>query len=154
MIEPRRRVNRRVHAARGWRAFALGLDRACLPLLESDMSLTTQLTPTTMADYFTRFTKRYLAREPTDVVDVEVVSPALGDQVLASGSQLRGITYEPKGNALELELEGGDVRTLAPKAVWVVEEDNGILRSVEIVREDDSREIIMVRRLGGQPRAD
>ena len=118
------------------------------------MSLTTQLTPTTMADYFTRFTKRYLARESTDVVDVEVVSPALGDQVLASGSQLRGITYEPKGNALELELEGGDVRTLAPKAVWVVEEDNGILRSVEIVREDDSREIIMVRRLGGQPRAD
>jgi hypothetical protein len=117
---------------------------------ESIMSLTTQLSPTTMADYFTRFTKRYLVNESTDVVDVEVLSPSLGDQVEAQGAHLLGITYEPKGNALELELDAGDVRTFKPKEVWVVEEDNGFLRALEIVREDDTREIIQVRRLGVQ----
>lgn len=116
------------------------------------MSLTTQLSSATMADYFNKFTKRYLVNESTDVVDVEVVSPALGDQVEASGAHLRGITYEPKRNALELELEAGDVRTFQPKEVWVVEEDNGFLRALEIVRQDDTREIIKVRRLGLQPR--
>ena len=116
------------------------------------MSLTTQLSPATMADYFTRFTKRYLVNESTEVVDIEIVSPSLGDQVEATGSHLRGITYEPKRNALELELEEGDVRTFKPKEVWAVEEDNGFLRALEIVREDDTREIIQVRRLGLQPR--
>ena len=117
------------------------------------MSHTTQLSADTMAEYFTTFTRRFLAKEPTGVVDVEVVSSELGDQVQASGAQLRGITYEPKANSLEIELDAADVRTFRPKAVWVEEEDNGALRSVEIVREDDTREIIKVRRLGA-PRAD
>jgi hypothetical protein len=101
-----------------------------------------------MADYFATFTRRYLANESTDVADVEVLSPTLGDQPLATGSHLLGITYEPTKNALEVELESGDLRTFQPKEVWVVEEENGFLRAVEIVRDDDTRELIRVRRIG------
>jgi hypothetical protein len=46
------------------------------------------------------------------------------------------------------------VRTFQPKEVWVVEEENGFLRAVEIVRDDDTRELIQVRRLGVQRRDD
>jgi hypothetical protein len=107
-----------------------------------------------MADYFAAFTQRYLANESTDVADLEVLSPTLGDQVGATGTHLLGITYEPKRNVLEVELESGDVRTFQPKEVWVVEEESGFLRAVEIVRDDDTRELIQVHRLGLRKRDD
>jgi hypothetical protein len=118
------------------------------------MPVTIQLSPAHMADYFATFTKRYLVNESTDVADVEVLSRTLADQPVASGSHLLGITYEPKRNALEVELESGDLRTFQPKEVWVVEEENGFLRAVEIVRDDDTRELIQVRRIGLQKRDD
>jgi hypothetical protein len=59
--------------------------------------------------------------ESTDVADVELLAPTLGDQPAATGSQLLGITYEPTRNALEVELESGDLRIFQPKEVWVVE---------------------------------
>ena len=118
------------------------------------MPVTIQLSPARMADYFATFTKRYLVNESTDVADVEVLSPTLGDQAVATGSHLLGITYEPTRNALEVELEFGDVRTFQPKEVWVVEGENGFLRAVEIVRDDDTRELIQVHRFGLQKRDD
>jgi hypothetical protein len=118
------------------------------------MPVTIQLSPDHMAEYFEAFTRRYLVNESTDVADVEVLSPTLGDQPMATGSHLLGISYEPKRNALEVELEAGDVRTFQPKEVWVVEEENGFLRAVEIVRDDDTRELIQVHRLGVQKRDD
>src|SRR3954468_16375581 len=128
--------------------------RMTLPLQEPHMPVTIQLSPARMADYFATFTKRYLVNESADVADIEVLSPALGDQPVATGRHLLGITYEPKRNALEVELESGDVRTFQPKEVWVVEEENGFLRAVEIVRDDDTRELIQVHRLGLRKRDD
>jgi hypothetical protein len=118
------------------------------------MPVTIQLSPAHMADYFATFTKRYLVNESTDVADVELLSPTLGDQPATTGSHLLGITYEPTRNALEVELESGDMRTYQPKEVWVVEEENGFLRAVEIVRHDDTRELIQVHRLGLRKRDD
>ena len=115
------------------------------------MTFTTQLSPSYMADYFARFTKRYLVNESTDVADVEVLSPTLGDQPIVEGTHLIGITYEQKKNNLEIELETGDVRAYKPKEVWAVEEEDGFLRALEVVLDDDSREIIRVRRLGLRP---
>jgi hypothetical protein len=118
------------------------------------MPVTIQLSPARMADYFATFTKRYLANESTDVADIEVLSPTLGDQPMATSTHLLGISYEPKRNELEVALESGDVRAYQPKEVWVVEDEGGFLRAVEIVREDDTRELIQVRRLGVRRRDD
>jgi hypothetical protein len=118
------------------------------------MPVTIQLSPARMADYFATFTRRYLMNESTDVADVEVLSTTLGDQPTTTGSHLLGITYEPNRNVLEVELESGDMRTFQPKEVWVVEEENGFLRAVEIVRDDDTRELIQVHRLGLRKRDD
>jgi hypothetical protein len=106
-----------------------------------------------MEQYFDRFNKRFLTLESTDVADVEVVGMDVGDQVASDGVHLIGITYDPDTQELEVELETGDLRAYRPKEVWAIEEDDGFLRALEIVRDDDTREIVRVRRLGVQ-RAD
>lgn len=104
-----------------------------------------------MKEYFDRFNKRFLNLESTDVADVEVIGREIGDQIGAEGVHLNGITFDPRTETLELELETGDVRSRRPKEVWVEEEDDGFIRALRIVREDDTNEIIRVRRLGIQP---
>ena len=98
--------------------------------------------------YFDKFTKRFLLHESTNAVDVEVIAPDWGDAFAAEGAHLFGITYDPKGKALEFELEAGDHRVFNPKEVWTAEEFDGFVKAVQIVKEDGSREVARVNRLG------
>lgn len=117
------------------------------------MSVTKRLAPDGMEDYFNRFTKRFLKNETSDVADVEVLTTDLGDQFATEGAHLVGISYDPDTQSLEVELESGDHRAFKPKEVWTIEEDDGFVRAIEIVRDDDASEIVRVRRIGVQ-RAD
>jgi hypothetical protein len=101
--------------------------------------------------YFASFTKHFLLRESTNAIDVEVLSTDWGDQLAARGAHLYGITYDPKGNALEFELEGGDHRVYKPKEVWTAEAGDGFVNAIEVVRDDGTREIARVNRLGIAP---
>ncbi|MDB4873745.1 MAG: hypothetical protein JWM41_191 [Gemmatimonadetes bacterium] len=101
--------------------------------------------------YFNNFTKLFLRDESTDVADVEVVSADIGDQPLAEGSHLIGITYDPRTKAVEIALEAGDHRVYQPSEVWVEEEFDGFVKAIEIVRPDGARDIVQLRRLGLRP---
>ncbi len=101
--------------------------------------------------YFDRFTKHFLLRESTNAVDAEVLSPDWGDQFETEGAHLLGITFDPRDNALEFELEGGEHRIPGPKEVWTAEERDGFVKSIEVVREDGIREVARVNRLGISP---
>ena len=118
------------------------------------MSVTRRVESERLEEYFDKFNKRFLNNETTNVADVELLMGELGDQVAAEGVHLIGISYDPKASSLEIELESGDMRSYHPKEVWAVEEDDGFVRAVEIIRDDGSSEIVRVRRLGMQPRAD
>jgi hypothetical protein len=98
--------------------------------------------------YFDKFTKHFLLRESTNAVDVEVLAPDWGDQLAAKGAHLLGITYDPKDKALEFELEAGDHRVLNPSEVWIEEAADGFIKAIQVVREDGSREVARVNRLG------
>ena len=111
------------------------------------MSLTRRLPQDKLESYFDGFSKHFLKYESTEVVDVELLDRDLGDQHLVEGAHLIGITYEPRTNALDIALEGGDHRMYKPKEVWALEEDDGFVRALEIVNDDDSREVVRVRRL-------
>jgi uncharacterized protein DUF5335 len=100
---------------------------------------------------FSAFTKNFLLRESTYAADIEILAPDWGDQFAMEGAQLRGITYDPKEKAIEFEVEGGDHRVVEPKEVWTVEEPDGFIKSIEIVRDDDTREVVRVNRLGLRP---
>ncbi len=112
------------------------------------MSATIWIPPERLAGYFDAFTKRFLRDGSPEAVDVEVLASHLGDQFAAEGARLVGITYDPHDNALEFELESGDHRALQPQEVWVVEEPDGFLSAIEVVRADGSREVVHVRRVG------
>ena len=112
---------------------------------------TTKVPNDQLKAYFDKFTKHFLLRESTNAVDVEVLSSDWGHQFATEGIHLYGITYDPKDNALEFELEGGEHRIQKPKEVWTAEEGDGFVKAIEVVRDDGTREVARVNRLGVSP---
>jgi hypothetical protein len=112
---------------------------------------TTRIPDDQLQAHFDRFTKHFLQAESTNSADVEILAPDWGDQFAFEGAQLRGITYDPKEKAIEFELEGGDHRVPTPKEVWTIEEPDGFIKTIEIVRDDSTREVVQVNRRGIRP---
>lgn len=100
-----------------------------------------------LARYFEDFTKRYLADDSPEEADIEVLGPEWGEQPLAHGVRLLGITFDRHTKALEFELEAGDHRAYEPREVWVREDPDGFPNAVEVVRPDGAREVVNLRRV-------
>jgi len=115
------------------------------------MPVTTKIPQEHLAEYFDTFTKRFLRDGSPEAVDVEVLAPEWGEQYEAHGDRLVGITYDRHTNALELALETGDHRVYQPREVWAVEEPNGFISTIEVVRPDGAREIVTVKQVGLRP---
>jgi len=114
------------------------------------MSETKRIAHDQLTRYFDAFSRRFLMPDSPDAADVEVVGGEVGgDQRLASGVRLLGVDYDPHTNALELELESGDHRAYNPREVWAVEEADGFISSLQIVRDDGAKELVNITR--GRP---
>jgi hypothetical protein len=111
------------------------------------MTTTRRIPKSELESYFDAFSKHYLRDESTNTVTVEVLMPELGDQFEAEGSHLVGITYDPRTNAFELMLESGDHRIYEPSEVWVVEDTNGFVSTIEVVHSGGTKEVIRLNRL-------
>jgi Family of unknown function (DUF5335) len=98
-----------------------------------------------LVQYFDAFTKRFLRDNIPEGVDIEVVAPDWGLQRAAQGLRLEGITYDSRSEALEFALDVGDHRVYKPKEVWTVEEADGFVSSIEVVRADGEKEIVVVK---------
>jgi hypothetical protein len=109
------------------------------------MSETKRIATDQLTRYFDDFSKRFLMGDSAESADVEILGD-LGDQPVASGVKLLGVDYDPHTNALELELESGDHRAFKPREVWAVEEPDGFISSLEVVRDDGQREVVTIRR--------
>lgn len=110
------------------------------------MATTTMIPRERLEEYFAEFTKRFLRDGAHEAVDVEVLSPEMGDQYVAEGAHLLGVTYEPAEDVLEFALDSGDHRVLGPKEVWAIEETDGFVSTIEVVRKDSTKEIVKVHR--------
>jgi hypothetical protein len=74
--------------------------------------------------------------------EIEVASLALGDQIVAKWLPLLGITYDPKGDLLEIALDGLDHMIRKPREVYT-DSANGALLSFEIIDADGVSQIIL-----------
>ena len=110
------------------------------------MTETKQIPRQQWKDYFDRFTKRYLRDDPPEAATIAVVSPSLGGQFEAEGALLHGISYDARSQALEVLLENMDHLIFHPKEIWVEEEEDGFLPSIQIIRDEGTKEILTVRR--------
>ena len=112
------------------------------------MSVTKAIPREELQPYFAEFTRRFLTDGSPEAVDTEVIEPELGAQVPLQGARLLGITYDPKANALEFELDAGDHRIFEPQEVWAIEEQDGFLSAVAVVHPNGTREVVGVQRVG------
>ena len=110
------------------------------------MSETRRIPADQLTTYFDAFSKRFLMPDSPGAADIEVVGTDIGDQRVASGARLRGVDYDPHTNALELELESGEHRAYKPREVWAIEEPDGFISGLQIVRSDGARELVTIRR--------
>jgi hypothetical protein len=97
-------------------------------------------------DVLDRFTKRYLRDDLPEAITIDHLSPELGDQVAVEEARLLGIAYDPRSKVLEVLLHDVDHLVFQPKELWVAEEEEGFLAWIEIVRDDDTKEILKIRR--------
>src|SRR6478752_3272874 len=112
------------------------------------MAVTKAVPREQLAEYFDEFTKRFLRDDSPEAVDVEVIEPDWGEQLMAQGARLLGITFDRHKKSLEFELEAGDHRIIEPVEVWAIEEDDGFISAVEVVHTDGGREVVSVKRAG------
>jgi hypothetical protein len=112
------------------------------------MSVTKAIPREELESYFAEFTRRFLRDGSPEATDIEVIDPELGEQTPYHGARLLGITFEPKKNSLEFELDAGDHRILNPKDVWAIEDEDGFLQSVAVVHPDGSREVVTIQKVG------
>jgi hypothetical protein len=115
------------------------------------MSETKRIPHEQLEAYFDAFTKRFLRDGSPEAVDVEVVAPDLGDQQPIQGARLLGITYDEDTRTLEFAFDVGDHRVIKPRAVWVVEEPDGFVSSLEIERAGRAREVVSIKKVGLRP---
>lgn len=77
-------------------------------------------------------------------VDVEIIGAAIGDAIQEENIPLRGLSYDPHHDAFFIHAATLEHQIAHPKSVKVAEE--GIeLRSVEILDENDNKQIIRMK---------
>jgi hypothetical protein len=90
--------------------------------------------------YFDRMSKALLGKR----AEIEVASLKLGDQIAAEWLPLRGISYDPKNDVIEIALEGVGHLIHKPRGIYV--EEQGLeLSSLEVVDADGARQIVVLR---------
>ena len=110
------------------------------------MNTTKQIPRQQWKEYFDRFTKKYLRDDRPEAATIELLSPTLGDQFEVEGVRLLGVSYDRKSDVLEVLLKNMDHLVFQPKEISAIEEGDGFLPGIEIVRGDGTKEVLTIRR--------
>jgi hypothetical protein len=90
--------------------------------------------------YFDTLSKIVVGKQ----AEIEVASLRLGDQLEAEWVQFLGISYDPKGDTLEILLEGLDHLIPKPRDIYV-EGSPAALSSIEVIDNDGNQQIVKLR---------
>jgi hypothetical protein len=114
------------------------------------MGVTKQIPRAEWQAYFEHFTRRHLEGDGDlhKAAVIEVLSPTFGDQVEATLMPILGMTYDLESSVFELALEDLDHLVFNPTAIWVIEEEDGFVSTLEVARADGATEIITLRQSG------
>ncbi len=75
-------------------------------------------------------------------VMVEVEALNLGDQIEAEHVPLRGLSYDPKDDVVQVWVEGVDHLIHHPQKIMVVYDDDGKLVAIDITDKDGEQHLI------------
>jgi hypothetical protein len=100
----------------------------------------TQLVKSRWKDYFDRVSKVLGAK----LVELEVASLGLGDQVEVDWVPLIGVTYDPKNDVLAVVVEGIEHNIQHPQQIHV-EQDVETLHSIEVEDASGEHHILLLK---------
>ncbi|MGZ5201345.1 MAG: DUF5335 domain-containing protein [Telluria sp.] len=102
--------------------------------------MATKLDKSTWQKYFDTLSKIVVGKQ----AEIEVASLRLGDQIEAEWVQFLGVSYDPKGDELEILLEGLDHLIPKPREIYV-EGGPAALTSIEVIDNDGNQQIVKLR---------
>ena len=103
-----------------------------------------QLPQTVWRAYFDRFSKEKSDQHRVDYAEIRVFSAELGAQPETRWLPLEGITYDHHDDRLDIFVKGLGHLIAHPQSIHI-DETNGRLDSMEIVRTDGAREVVEIR---------
>jgi hypothetical protein len=98
---------------------------------------TRKLAKSEWQSYFDRVSQSLGAKR----VEIEVASLEIGDQIEANQVALKGLTYDPKSDVLEVVTEALDHMIQHPREIYVEESGDGLV-TVEALDSDGNKQII------------
>ncbi len=97
-------------------------------------------------EYFNEFDKKYREGQiPAKEVQIEIVNDEIGDQVETWWQPLIGLAYDPKDDEFEVAAERHDHLIHKPVEIYVDEDVDGSIKTVEVIQEDRTKHIIKLR---------
>lgn len=95
--------------------------------------------------YFDTFSLKFLKDEQPEYIEIQVMSEEIGVQPGTKWTLLKGITYDPKSDILEIQVEKMEHIIAHPKEIFVNEEENGWLTGMMVIQKGGERNIIDIR---------
>lgn len=95
--------------------------------------------------YFDSFSLKYLKDEQPEYIEIQLLSEDIGAQHEINWTPLKGITYDPKSDILEIQIDKLDHLISHPREIYVNEEEGGWLTGMMVVRRDGEKSIIDIR---------
>ena len=71
--------------------------------------------------YFDTFSKKYLKDQQPKYIEIQIFSEEMGVQHGTTWTILKGITYDPKSDILEIHIDKMDYMTSKPEEIYVEE---------------------------------
>lgn len=102
--------------------------------------VTLQLEKPRWQTYFDQVSKGLVGKQ----AEIEVNALNLGSQLEAEWVPIYGITYDPKDDIVEMLLEGLDHLVHKPREIYVEQEGTQLI-SMEVIDQDDVRQVVRLR---------
>jgi hypothetical protein len=87
---------------------------------------------------------------PSMRVGVSILGDEIGAQVETENGALLGISYDSNDEVFEIATPSISHRVANPKAIYV-QEEGGTLSSIEVIAQDDTKQIVQLRQLPSLP---
>lgn len=95
--------------------------------------------------YFDTFSKSYLKDNQPEYAAIQILSNLSGVQPESGWLPLEGITYDARSEMLNIKLEDLDHMVSNLSEIYVDEDADGWINSIELKNSDGSKEIIQIR---------
>lgn len=95
--------------------------------------------------YFDNFSKNFLKDDQPEYAEIRILNESMGAQPATQWLLLKGITYDEKGDLLDIQFDNFNRMIQHPREIYVDENSDGWVMSFEVIESDGTKDIIETR---------